>query len=258
MNLHWTTAGPPDLPPLVLLHGFMGRGDDWADLAHALSLRRHCLMPDLPGHGDSLAGQAYDVAATAAALVADLDEMSVVRTDLLGYSLGGRMALYTALAYPQRVERLVLESATAGLEDTTERRERRETDARRVAALREGGVSEFVEAWYRQPLFASLDLHAGLREDLVRRRSRNDAEGLARSLEGIGAGVFPSLWRRLPELGAPALFLGGALDGKYRALARRLADGLPDARHVEIARAGHIAHLERPRRFADVVVAFLA
>ena len=108
MTLHWTKAGSPDLPPLVLLHGFLGRGDDWSDLARALSVQRRCLMPDLPGHGDSLAGQAHDVEATAAAMAADLDAMSVPRTDLLGYSLGGRVALYFALTYPERVGRLVL------------------------------------------------------------------------------------------------------------------------------------------------------
>jgi len=214
-------------------------------------------MPDLPGHGESLVAQEYGTEATVAALMADLDELSITRTDLLGYSLGGRLALYLAFTDPDRVGRLVLESTTAGLDDEAERRARRIWDARWAAVLRTDGVAAFVDAWYRQPLFASLRRRPDLLEDLEARRRLNDAEGLARSLEGIGAGVFPSLWHRLQEMDIPVMLINGSLDDRYCALASRLESGLSHVRHVEVAEAGHNTHLENPRVFASAVREYL-
>ncbi len=259
MRLHLTTAGTPTNSALLLLHGFMGRGADWRDLAAAIGSR--CLMPDLPGHGASLGpalSAAYGVEATAAAVIDILDEEAIERTDLLGYSLGGRVALYTALKYPERVGRLVLESGSAGLADADDRRRRRDEDRQRAETLRRGGVAAFVETWLELPLFASLHRRPELLARIKKQRRRDDAEGLARSLDNIGTGRYPSLWRQLPNLTMPVLLVCGELDDKFRAINSEMADLIPDARLVTVAGAGHNAHLEEPEAFSRLVRDFLA
>ncbi|MBU0741129.1 2-succinyl-6-hydroxy-2,4-cyclohexadiene-1-carboxylate synthase, partial [bacterium] len=245
---------------LLLLHGFLGRGADWRDLAAATAPGCRCIMPDLPGHGASIGADRpadYGVAATAAALIGILDTMALERVDLLGYSLGGRVALYTALHYPGRVGRLVLESASPGLAAEDDRRQRLDEDRLRAGTLRSEGIAVFVDAWFDQPLFASLRRRPDLLARLKRRRRRCDAAGLALSLENIGTGRFPSLWQRLPDLEMPVLLVCGGLDDKYRTLNGSMAGLMPDARLVTVADAGHNVHLERPAAFARIVREFL-
>ncbi|MBC8423093.1 2-succinyl-6-hydroxy-2,4-cyclohexadiene-1-carboxylate synthase [bacterium] len=261
MRMHWTYHGDPDQPVLLLLHGFLGCGGDMAHVRRELADRHGCLVCNLPGHGEHVAGYApadYTAEATAEALIGILDELEIARAHMLGYSLGGRVALYTALAHPGRCGRLVLESASAGLAVPALRRERRELDLRRAAELRAGGVEAFLRTWYDQPLFANLRERPELLRQLKRRLRSGDAEGLALSLESIGAGSYPSLWERLPELRMPVLLVCGARDAKFVALNREMAERLPDARLVVVPGVGHNVHLEEPRRFARIVGEFLA
>jgi len=260
MRMHWTYHGNSDQPPLFLLHGFLGCGGDMAHVQRELADRHGGLVCDLPGHGEHVAGHApadYTVEATAAALVGILDELEIARAHMLGYSLGGRVALYTALAHPGRCGRLVLESASAGLAEPALRRERRELDLRRAADLRAGGVGAFLRTWYDQPLFANLREQPELLEHLKRRLRSSDAEGLALSLENIGTGTYPSLWERLPELRMPVLLVCGARDAKFEALNREMAERLPNARLAVVPGVGHNVHLEAPEAFGRLVGEFL-
>lgn len=258
MALCYVTRGDPSRPPVLLLHGFMGSSADWDAVARALAEERYVIAADLPGHGASvgLPAAAYAMEGAAARLAAVIDAEAAGRADVVGYSMGGRTALYLALAYPEHVRRLVLESASPGLPTAAERARRRQVDAARAERIRTD-FRAFLEEWHRQPLFASL----ARREDLVARRIadrlRNDPEELARALEGLGTGRQPSLWERLSDLRPPARALAGALDAKYARLARQMAArAAPMEAHV-VEGAGHVLHVEAAGPYVHYLKDFL-
>lgn len=258
ISLNVELAG--DGPALLLLHGFTGAAATWAPFVGRLNGRR-TIAVDLIGHGGSDApadSERYRMERCVADLCAVLDALGVTRADVLGYSMGGRVALHLAAAAPERVRALVLESSSPGIADPAERRARLAADEALAAAIERDGLAAFVDRWERLPLFASqAALPAETRARLRAQRLRNDPAGLAASLRGMGAGRQESLWDRLGSLGMPALLIAGELDEKYRAIAGAMASAMPGARAEIVPGAGHAVHLERPHAFLDAVLSFL-
>ena len=246
---------------LLLLHGFTGSAATWAPLKGVLAPLFHTIAPDLIGHGrsDSPAyPDRYRMDRCVADLLALLDALEVARADVLGYSMGGRVALHLAVAAPDRVGALVLESSSPGIADAAERQARIAADETLADAIKVEGLEAFVERWERLPLFAS---QAALPEDtrarLHAQRLRNNPLGLANSLRGMGTGQQESLWDRLAGLNIPTLLIVGELDTKYCALAGAMCALLSNARAVIVPGAGHAVHLEQPQTFAKNVLEFL-
>ncbi|MCL6592757.1 MAG: 2-succinyl-6-hydroxy-2,4-cyclohexadiene-1-carboxylate synthase [Alicyclobacillus sp.] len=254
-------AGP--LPPLLLLHGFTGSADSWADLRARWQGRFRCIAVDLPGHGrtrwpDVGAAQALSMPAAAAGLAKLMEQLGCPRYAVLGYSLGGRTALALACHAPEHVAALVLESASPGLHTPAERQARREQDEALADWLEAHGIPAFVERWQALPLFASqAQLPVAVRARQRAIRFSQCAHGLAQSLRGMGTGAQPPLWDALPRLTLPVLLVTGSLDEKFCALAVAMAARLPQVEHRVVAGAGHAVHLEAPAVYADLVEAFL-
>jgi 2-succinyl-6-hydroxy-2,4-cyclohexadiene-1-carboxylate synthase len=222
---------------LVLLHGFTQTGRSWAPLVARLRPRYRCFAPDLPGHGDA----SHRRPATFDAVAAYVAALRMERFTLLGYSMGGRLALATALRIPERVERLIVIGASPGIADPEERARRRRADlalAERIEAI---GLEAFVDEWGAQPLFAGQP--RGVAEAARADRLRNTASGLAAALRGMGTGAMEPLWDRLP----PVTPIVGERDEKFRAIAERMGEPLV------VAGAGHAAHLENPEAVATLV-----
>jgi 2-succinyl-6-hydroxy-2,4-cyclohexadiene-1-carboxylate synthase len=232
---------------LVLLHGFTQTRQSWRRTVAALGGRYRALAPDLPGHGLASERRPASFAACAAYVRALADGPCT----LAGYSMGGRIALYTALALPGVVERLVLVGASPGIADPAERDARRRADEALAVRIEAIGVEAFAAEWAAQPLFAGQDdrVAAAAHAD----RLRNTASGLAAALRGLGTGVMPPLWDRLPELTVPVTLLAGERDAKFRAIAERMAAAIPDGRIEIVAGAGHAAQLERPEAVAAAI-----
>ncbi len=227
---------------VVLLHGFSGTRRMWDGVIAALDEERYRpLALDLPGHGAAADAQRP---ITFAGCVADVLARSPERFTLCGYSLGGRVALHVALAAPERVARLVLVSASAGISDDAERAERRGADHALADELERAPLEQFIERWRTQPLFAAEPPAVGAlaRED--QRRNRPDA--LAAVLRGVGTGEMLPLWDRLGELAMPVAVVVGERDAKFRALGGRMVELLPDAELIVLA-GGHGLPLENPR-----------
>ena len=245
-------------PALVMLHGFTGSAAGWGRQLNTLAAYGlRVIALDLLGHGQSGAlddPQRYAIEYCRQDILAALQELGVSKGQaiLLGYSMGGRIALYTAFSGFFRA--LILESASPGLEDPAEREQRRISDEALAASIERDGVQAFIERWEKLPLFASQEtLSFESRETLHRQRLQNRATGLAQSLRGVGLGVQPSLYARLPALHIPVLLIAGELDTKFTAIARHMAQALPQSQLCIIPGAGHTIHLERPEEFVSLV-----
>lgn len=260
-GLRWEvrTRGVGD--PLLLLHGFTGRGTAWGTHTAVFARSFRTIVVDLPGHGRT--GIHDDpvrmgIERTADDLASILVRLGAVPARILGYSLGARIALRLAVAHPDVVARVVLESPSAGLASAAEQWSRRRADAALADALKRDGIESFVDAWEQQPIFAS---HAALppsRSARIRRgRLDNRAAGLAASLRAAGQGSMEPLHDRLHAVVVPALVIAGALDAAGRARAEAVAAAMPAARLAIIDGAGHTPHEERPLQFRRLALEFL-
>jgi 2-succinyl-6-hydroxy-2,4-cyclohexadiene-1-carboxylate synthase len=258
-GLAYLTAGDPRHPAVLFLHGFMGSSEDWRGVMEALEDRFYCVAPDLPGHGASLGLSlaTYTIEGTARMVLDSLGELGIERPVLVGYSMGGRLAMYLALRHPARFAGLFLESASPGLESAEERRSRREADESRAKRLESEDFERFLEDWYRQPLFASLTRNEALLRRTIEARRRNDPAELAKSLRGMRTGSQPSLWGELPGLRVPALAVAGALDEKYVRVTKRMETASPVISFAVITGVGHNVHAEAPRRYLETLQDFL-
>ena len=243
------TSGPADAPPIALLHGFTQTAACWGLFSDKLSATHSVVAIDLPGHGGS--GEVRADLEQTTALVASSIERSIV----IGYSLGGRVALHLALGHPQLVERLVVIGATGGLDSEEERAERRASDESLADHLEDIGVDAFLDEWLSQPMFASLTVEQLFRE----LRATNSASGLASSLRLCGTGTQESLWSRLGELTMPVLVIAGANDEKFTRLGYRLVESIGTNASIQlIENAGHSAQLENPIATASAITKWLS
>jgi len=243
----------------VLVHGFTGSSAAWGpELIDGLTgTGLTPVLVDLPGHGSDI-GTSDPARFTVEASLDRIGSAGEWPTDLIGYSMGARLALHFAAAYPERVRRLVLESGSPGLATARERTARRAADADLAAQLRERGIDWFVEHWESQPLFASRSrLAPDVLATLRALRLRNDPRSLAAALDGLGPGVLPSLWERLGHIETPTLLVVGALDTKYVDIAERMAEAMPRARLAIVPGVGHTVHQEARDRWLAEVTGFL-
>ncbi len=250
-----------DGPPLVLLHGFTGGSSTWRPHLARLARSRRVIVPDLLGHGATPSPadpERYGIEHAVPDVLALLDRLDATTFALLGYSMGGRLALHIALAVPDRVQALMLESASPGIREAGERAARAREDEALASSIERQGVEAFVARWQALPIFASQEnLPAAVRDCLRAQRLANSPTGLANSLRGMGAGVVPPVWERLVELHMPVLLIAGALDEKYAAIARAMAQRVSRSVLATTAEAGHAVHLEQPDVFDETVMRFL-
>ena len=257
LNVERTGKGPP----LVLLHGFTGSAMSWGPLAELLAARFTLLAVDIVGHGASAKPadlDPYAIDRAARDVVAAVAAFGVRRGAWLGYSMGGRLALYVAATIPGAVERLVLIGASPGLAGAGERETRRAADEALAERIERGGVPPFVDEWEALPLFATQTrLPEGMRRAIRRGRLANDPRGLANSLRGMGAGAQPALHDQLSDITQNSLLLVGAHDAKFAAIADDMAAAMPSARALRVPNAGHAAHIEKPAYCVRTITAFL-
>lgn len=246
--------------PLLLLHGFTGSAETWRPFRSAWP-GYELLAVDLVGHGRTELPVDHARATMASVvddLVALLDALRIEQTAILGYSMGGRVALRLALAAPTRVSALVLESASPGIASALDRQARVMADERLARVVEEEGIAAFVAQWEALPLWASqARLPAATRDRLRQQRLASAPAGLALSLRGMGAGRDEPILDRLNALPMPALLVVGAEDQKYRLLAEAMANQMQNAEIAVVPEAGHTPHLEQPDQFATIVGRFL-
>lgn len=241
---------------MVMLHGFTGSAATWEKIAANLPDHR-IIAIDLIGHGKTDSpGNAvhYSMEEQISVLEELFIQLDCLKFTLLGYSMGGRVALSYAAAYPNRIEQLILESASPGLKTEEERVARRTADAKLAAEIEQYGVASFVDKWENIPLFATQkNLPLGVREAIREERMSQSATGLANSLKGMGTGSQKSIWPKLKELTFPVTLITGEHDKKFCGIAAEMQSLFPNAQSVEVIEAGHAIHVEKPDEFATIV-----
>lgn len=261
-SVWYETRGKRSDPPLVLLHGFTGTHRTWDGLSERLAEGRFLIMPDLPGHGRSgisESGEGMGVSDTAKA-VAELlrTEAAGRKAAVVGYSLGGRVALDLACAREDLLSCLVVEGASPGLERSDEREDRRARDDALADEIEARGVGWFVDHWQDNPLFATQkDLPREVFQGVRRDRLSNSAKGLAMSLRAAGTGRMTPLWGEIGKLGIPVLIVVGKRDHKYAETGEAMRARIPGSTLAAVDGAGHCVHVEKPVEFAELVGRFL-
>ena len=242
-------------PPLLLLHGFTGSLRSFDLVRSALASANRLILVDLIGHGQSASPAdvaRYSMESCVSDVLAVLDALSFERANVLGYSMGGRVALCLATIAPERVQTLLLESASPGIEDPAARAARATADDALAARIERHGIAAFVSEWEAQPLLALAEnVPIDVRQARHDQRLRNNPHGLANSLRGMGTGRQPSLWDRLPHLEVPTRLLVGERDNRFRDICRRMRERLPHAELTVCPGSGHTVHLDRPADFID-------
>ena len=246
---------------LLVLHGFTGDRSTMSSISEPLSKNYSVVSVDLPGHGSTirdLEPYLFNFEDTLAALIEVMEFHDQQEFNVLGYSMGGRLAIGLATKYPNRIKNMILIGATAGISDENQRTARRRSDDRLAGEILEKGIEWFVEYWMDQPRFESQIRIDSETLDISRRqRLKNDTHGLANSLRGSGTGSQPSLWRKLNEITSPTLILAGEEDSKFRSLAVRLNSGINKSEIVIVPESGHACHLENPNFTLETIETFL-
>ena len=230
---------------IVVFHGFMGVGADFEPFVDACGLEIDIEAPDLIGHGSF---QCDDPAEYS--LDAQLEYWSVripKGSVLIGYSMGGRLALHFACRYPEHLSGLVLIGSTPGIEDPDEKVSRQKWDASQADRIRELGIEGFYNEWQRLPIISTQQrVDPDIRSRMKANRLAQNIEGLANSMIQFGTGTMPDCWDTLPTLALPILLMVGEEDAKYRRIASRMMVRLPEdsVDCAIISGTGHCAHLE--------------
>ena len=258
-------AARGEKPPVVLVHGFAQSAKSWGTVAEKLASDRKVYAIDLVGFGESYKSgneSAYSLQAMGRALVDFLRDRQCEQPLVVGYSLGGRVALSALLeagpaGFAACTSGLVLESAGLGMASAADRAAAATRDAATARRLREMPLADFMTYWENLPLFDSQKRLPEEARNAVRAgRLANASEALAISVERAGQHAMPDRLRvlealaELADTGTPVRYIAGQLDAKYSALAAELPAGVETA---IVPDAGHNIHLERPDLFAALI-----
>jgi 2-succinyl-6-hydroxy-2,4-cyclohexadiene-1-carboxylate synthase len=253
-NWHFTLAGDRDSPPLLLLHGWMGNCEDYRQVIELLKSHFYCIAIDLPGHGktQTQSETGYNFIDTTRGIIQLLDDLNIEHCAIAGYSFGGRLALYLALEFPDRFDRVILESTSPGLATASERRLRITHDLQIIDRLMTEDLGEFVNNWYRQPLFIGIEKHPNFLDLIHRRIATNKPNYLAKSLQYAGLGMQPYLGKQLQNSTKPILLIAGELDLKFVALNRILERECQIVTLKIVPNCSHNIHFQQPQTWIDL------
>ena len=248
-------------PTLVCLHGFTGTLHTFDFLDDQLS-GVNILALDLIGHGQTsvhVPTTHYAMSQVVQDLHTCLEKLGLTECFLLGYSMGGRVALAFATTFPQMVLGLILESSTAGIKEAVLRANRRKQDQKWIHLLREEGLKAFVLQWQEVPLFASQKaLPQTVQLRVYQERMSQNRWGLANSLAHMGTGAQQNYWSQLAKMEMPLLYLAGEFDAKFCQIGQEMVHLWQNQAQLEIiSSAGHCIHLENPKAVVDNIKKFV-
>lgn len=261
-RIHVEMEGSEQLPVIIFLHGFTGSTSTWSDVRSHFKGSYRTVAVDLTGHGKTSIPEEpirYAMEEQLADLDALFTELRLESFTLVGYSMGGRIALGYTIHYPHKVKALILESASPGLASEDDRNARKTSDRELAHKIIENGIQSFVDKWEDIPLFDSQKKLTLKQRDKIRQeRLLQSEKGLANSLLGIGTGSQPSYWDALATLSKPVLLITGELDQKFVGIGLEMKKRAPSWNQTVVSDAGHAIHVEKPQLFATMVKDYIS
>ena len=249
----FSVSGSEDKPAILFIHGFLGSYQEWDPVIKKINSKYRCISIGLPGHGGSPFPtngyrKGYSICFHNIEIL--LTELNVKKCNLVGYSMGGRIALDFALHHPERIDNLVLESSSPGLSSEKERFLRREQDHVTEQFLVAKPFDEFLNRWYQQPLFNTIRKDPTIFKSMTELRLKNNPDHLAKALRAFGPGTRRSMWKELTKLKAPLYLIVGSEDKKYTEIAKKMAERCRISTLLLANGCGHNVHLENTDFFA--------
>ena len=244
--------------PIVLLHGFTGSHDTWLPFISEWKDDFKLITIDLPGHGKTITDTPRTMEACCHDLRQLFDDLELTSFHLVGYSMGGRVALSFAMLFPRYISSLILESSSPGLRSRDEQRQRIKNDEKLAQKLETDGLEAFVDFWESIPLFASQRMLEEHQQQSIRAERLSQTErGLSDSLRYMGTGRQPSWWGKLAELRIPVLLIVGELDEKFININQEMERLFPTVELTIVENVGHAIHVEEPEKFGKLIIAFI-
>ncbi|WP_095497656.1 2-succinyl-6-hydroxy-2,4-cyclohexadiene-1-carboxylate synthase [Paraferrimonas haliotis] len=245
----------PSKPKLLLLHGFLGNHRDWSQVLNSLSQGFDVYLVDLPGHGDSGHVSVNDLQQLLKLLHLSIGANVSGPYHLLGYSMGGRLALhYANFCHQHNVDdilSLTLEACHPGLTDSQQQTQRWQSDQNWASRFTNEPMDAVLNDWYLQPVFAELNQQQ--RQDLIDARLTNNGEALANMMTIMSLANQPNFWDLPQTLNYSVHYLVGALDSKFLGLAQQWQQHSPKLSYHVIADAGHNVHRAQSQAFTQAI-----
>lgn len=252
--LYTLERGSKDNPPLVFLHGFLGESQDWLDLIKLLEKQYYCVAFDLPGHRQSLLPDPCPKDLFSyfnKEIIEMLNNKNIKDAIVIGYSMGGRVALNLVDQHKDHFKALVMISAHVGLDDPQEKQERYLSDLKWASELENSAFPAFLKRWYSQPIFSSLKNNPNMFRKLLIRRQFNNPLCLAKVLPSISLAKQPTTAKTLEKIMLPKLLICAEHDSKFFQLYKNIS---PDYRMIQ--NAGHAPHIENPEELVHSLYEF--
>ncbi|MCM2681098.1 2-succinyl-6-hydroxy-2,4-cyclohexadiene-1-carboxylate synthase [Echinimonas agarilytica] len=248
-TLHCKVVGQyqPHRPDIVMLHGFLGQHRDWLQVIQPWQHQYRFILVDLPGHGLSRVEYNTDNGFEHAhqSLVNTLQQLNVGRYQLLGYSLGGRLAMYHALQQPCGLESLLLESCHPGVASVRIKLKRDAWEKQWQQRLLQQSTEVTLNKWYQQAVFASLT-RVQRQQQIQRKLLNPNKTQWARALGSLSLRKQPNLWQIGQQTDLRVHYIVGANDPRYATLARKMLRSSPTAKITIVRNAGHNIHFTAP------------
>jgi len=241
-----------DATPTLFLHGFTGSHSSWEKVIEKIEVAAIAL--DLPGHGKSTFNNLdvnYSIDCWCEDLNEILNSLEVDKVNLCGYSMGGRLAIAFAVKYPKRVNKLILESTSCGIEGAEDKEERFKEDLK-LCSLIEADLLKFVKKWEDSTLFINQRRRSleGFLNQKKKRLSHNPIQ-LSKALRSFSQGQMDFYLHNISKFEFPIVIINGAEDKKYVQIGGQISALASSAKHYIIPNSGHNVHLENPALFID-------
>lgn len=241
------------LPVLLMMHGFMGSGEAFSNLADRLSGHCNPLIIDLAGHGRTKTpakDELFETSRQVNQLCSVLSRFRFRNLIGYGYSMGGRLLIQLAVKHPDLFGGLFIESSHCGLQSEEERTLRRREDEQRARMI-ETDFHTFVNRWLDLPLFSNTPVD---QKEIYRSLMLSqDPELMACSLRGFGTGSMPSVCEELQRMPLPLYLMAGEQDTRYVHRMSEMSENCNESTLHIVRNAGHRAHADCPEEIIKII-----
>jgi len=261
LNLEYPREIDRSKDTVIFLHGFTGCAEDWFPIFEQLPDKYNYAALDIIGHGKSDSPSdpnKYSLDSMLAQIKYVKDHLTQNKIFLLGYSMGGRLALNYAIAYPDDIKGLILESTSAGIKNDEERKKRYDDDLKIVEYIETNTLEDFIEMWQDKEIFNTQRRFSNDKLKKIKKKKASvNKIGYANSLRGFSTGVMMPVHDKLKKIPLKVLLITGDLDSKFTGINARLSKRFFKAKHKIVRNSGHNTHLEEPKRFVEIVLNYL-